>query len=297
MRDIPEDLPVGHVPAGPVGAGARAAIIIDAGAVGVVERQRAPLRTAALVVLVPVTCADYRVGAEIGLDNAVPGPAGQAVAVEVAVGVEIGAHRACPNAAIRIERNAYIAIEPQVVERSVLHAARGAQIGIGALADEVDHRAGIAGGREQPGRAAYNFDAVVDRCVERSGLYAEGKRQSHPVDLEGLDVEPAGRVVHAVGFRSEHAHTRNGGEQRIGVVELEILDLGAGYHADRLRCLALAQRQTGRRGLSIDAIFVASFRTFASHDDRRLALLVQRLARIGLGCGDGTGGGGGQQGR
>ena len=115
MREIAEDLAIDHAPARPFRRVIGGAIEFEAGAVGIVERDRAPHRAAAAVVLVAVAGADHGIGAEIRLDDAVTGPATQTVAVEVAVGIEERADRAGADRAVLGERYADVGVEAEVV--------------------------------------------------------------------------------------------------------------------------------------------------------------------------------------
>ena len=135
---------------------------------------------------------------------------------------------------------------------------------------------------------------VVDGGVDGARLYFKREGQADAVDLEGLDVEAARRIIDAVGFLRLHLNARHGLEQVVDVVELEILDLGAGDDADRLGRFALRQREAHRRRLFLDRIIILPLGPLAGDDD----LGIGRRGR-GFGGGDsgGSGGDDGQQGR
>ena len=285
VRDVAEDLAVDHVPPRPVRPGVRRTRQVDPRPVGIIERQRAPHRATAAMILMAVARADHGVRPHVRLDDTIAGPAAQVIAVEVAVAVLVHADAARADAAAGVERHADVGVQPHGVERAILRARAGLQRVIGALADEVDDGGRVAGRRQQSRRAAHDLDPIVDRGVHRSGLHLEREGQADAVDLERLDVETARRIIIAVGLLRLHGDAGDGGEQLVGIVQLEIGDLRAGDDADRLRRFAQADRQPRGGALLRDAVIVAALAALAGDDDLVTALRVRRRRRSGIGGG------------
>ena len=75
------------------------------------------------MVLMTVAERQRRLRAKIGLDDAIASPAAQAVAVEIAVLVQIGAYRAGADAAVVGQGSADIGVEAQMIVGTILGAA------------------------------------------------------------------------------------------------------------------------------------------------------------------------------
>ncbi len=129
---------------------------------------------------------------------------------------------------------------------------------------------------------------VINGGVDRPGLDAEGERHADAVDLEGLDVEAARRIIDAIGLVRLDVDSGHRRQQLVDVVQLEIGDLLAGDDADRLRRLAQGQRDARRGRLSLDRIVVPALGSLAGDDD-----VVAPGLKIGVGGGRGDGQGGG----
>ncbi|MNH12238.1 hypothetical protein D3C79_717730 [compost metagenome] len=110
-----------------------------------------------------------------------------------------------------------------------------------ALADHVDHAAGVARAGHQPGGAAHHFHPVVDGHVEQGAGHGAGLVflvSGDAVELVGVDGAAARIDVEALAAILGHGHA-GGLVEHIGhVAQLLVIHALAGDDADRLRRFA-----------------------------------------------------------